>query len=629
MSFYFPLGLLGLLGIPVLILIYIIKSKYTEQTIASTYLWELSEKFLKKRKPVSKLTGIVTLILQILAVAAVSLLIAHPVFTMPASANDIYFILDGSASMNMQQEGSTRFERAQQRINEIIDGSLSGSSYSLVFVRDTAGVAFEGVTDKEQAKANVDALSAGWSVAECSSAMGIAQEYFDNNRSAVIYLVSDKPYEVGNMQLIDVSAGESNYAFAEYGYRRTVNGVAGTGKVISYSGDADLTVELYYTAELGGEPVKAAEAKVNARQGEPTEFEIDAELARYASLQLKIADADALGEDNTVVLYDEAKTQSRRVLIVSDLQDRIYIKNAISGAGKASVEMMSTKDYDTEAVNGYGLYVFNGFAPATLPKNAAVWLIDAVDGSGKGSGVTFRDYEEPRDTEGPASYFVPQYNKGGSAQEKLLMKDVSGRDIAVRKYAKYGVPRGFYTLMTQNGDALISAGLNENSDRQVVFAFRIGDSSLGLTDDFLILVRNLMNYLFPAVIDDTAYRCGDVMNVNVVPNCESIVVQSPSGKSTTLDTMGNDICSVQLTETGTYTITVKLYGAEDTVLCSFACVPEEESRSEGGGSLFLSGEREFEYSDGFYDELLFFFIAIAVLLLADWGVYCYEQYQLR
>lgn len=88
MSFYFPLGLLGLLGIPVLILIYVIKSKYTEQTIASTYLWELSEKFLKKRKPVSKLTGILTLILQMLAVIAASLLIAHPVFTMRNSAND-------------------------------------------------------------------------------------------------------------------------------------------------------------------------------------------------------------------------------------------------------------------------------------------------------------------------------------------------------------------------------------------------------------------------------------------------------------------------------------------------------------------------------------------------------------
>lgn len=629
MSFYFPLGLLGLLGIPVLIIIYIIKSKYTEQTIASTYLWELSEKFLKKRKPISKLTGVLTLILQILAVAAVSFLIAHPVFIKPASANDLYFILDGSASMNMQQSGSTRFEKAQSAINKIIDESLRGSKYTLIFVRDTADVAFEDVSDKAQAKANVDALSAGWSVAECSSAMGIAQDYFDKNRSAVIYLVSDKPYEVTNMTLIDVSGGENNYAFVDYGYQRTVSGVVGTGKVISYKSDAEITVELAYSAVLGGEDIKAAETKVQAKQGEPVEFEIEAEIPQYASLQLRIADPDALGEDNVVILYDEAKTQARKVLVVSDLQDRTYIKNAISGAGKASVEVMNTKNYNADDVKGYGLYVFNGFTPATLPKNAAVWLIDAVDGSGKGSGVSFRDYEEPRDTEGSGSYFTPSYSKGTSAQEKLLLKDILGREIAVRKYAKYGIPRSFTTLMSMDGDALISAGLNENNNRQVVFAFRIGDSNFGMSEDFLILVRNLMDYLFPAVIDNTAYRCGDIMAVNVVPGCESITVNSPSGKSTTLDTLGNDVCEVQLNETGTYTIIVKFTGNDDTTLCSFASVPEEESRSEGGGSLILSGEREYEYSDGFYDDLLAFFILLAVLLLADWGVYCYEQYQLR
>ena len=36
------LGLLGLLLIPVIVLIYIIKNSYTEQTVASTYLWTLS-----------------------------------------------------------------------------------------------------------------------------------------------------------------------------------------------------------------------------------------------------------------------------------------------------------------------------------------------------------------------------------------------------------------------------------------------------------------------------------------------------------------------------------------------------------------------------------------------------------
>ena len=44
MRFLYPLGLLGLIGIPILIIIYLIKNKYTEQTVASTYLWELSEK---------------------------------------------------------------------------------------------------------------------------------------------------------------------------------------------------------------------------------------------------------------------------------------------------------------------------------------------------------------------------------------------------------------------------------------------------------------------------------------------------------------------------------------------------------------------------------------------------------
>ncbi len=75
---------------------------------------------------------------------------------------------------------------------------------------------------------------------------------------------------------------------------------------------------------------------------------------------------------------------------------------------------------------------------------------------------------------------------------------------------------------------------------------------------------------------------------------------------------------------------MKRQGSNDTeIVSAFASVPESESRSDAGGAMLLSGEREFAYSDGFYDKLIVFFIAIAVLLLADWGVYCYEQYQLR
>ena len=102
MSFVYPLGLLGLIGVPILIIIYLLKNKYTEQIVASTYLWTLSEKFLKKKKQKKLLSGLISLILQIIAVVTISLLVAHPVITIPNGAKEYCFILDGSGSMNVR-----------------------------------------------------------------------------------------------------------------------------------------------------------------------------------------------------------------------------------------------------------------------------------------------------------------------------------------------------------------------------------------------------------------------------------------------------------------------------------------------------------------------------------------------
>ena len=640
MRFYYPLGLLGLIGIPIIIIIYIIKSKYTEQTVASTYLWELSEKFLKKRKPISKLTGIITLILQCLAVLFVSVAIARPVFTVPDSANDVFIILDGSASMNMKQGSSTRFEIAQKKANKIIDDSKVGSTYSLVFAGETTDFVFEGVASKEQAKVYIKALTASWTASDCESALSIAQSYYDYNRSALMYLITDKEYEVNDaLTLIDVSDEEQNYAF--YSFEKSASGV--TGQVISYAADASITVELWGAENVSDELKKIADTKVTAVMDEPADFEILTSLGKFAKVELRIANRDAMQEDNRVVFYDREIAQDRKVLLVSELKevdpetgeevssDFVYLRNAITQAGKAEVDLITPEDYEKQgAGQGYGMYVFNGYEPAELPTNAAVWLIDAVNGSDGESGVSLRDYPPVRDETGAGSYFVPTYNTGSSALEKMLTKDLVRRNIAVRRYAQYSVPsRNFTSVLSVENDSIVFAGLNKNNDRQVVFAFRIKDSDFGMKDDFLILVRNLMDYSFPSVLSETSYVCGDTMAVSVVSGCEGIVLTSPSGKSNTLDTIGVDVCEVQLGETGTYTLTVKVKGQDETKLYAYAGVPEAESSSAKGTSMLLVGEREYNYSDGFYDSLLPYLILIAVLLFADWGVYCYEQYQLR
>ncbi|MDE5667686.1 MAG: BatA and WFA domain-containing protein, partial [Clostridia bacterium] len=452
MSLYYPFGLLGLIGIPVLIVIYIIKSKYTEQQVSSTYLWELSERFLKKRKRVSKLTGIISLILQILVVAAASLLIAHPVFTIPNAADDYYFILDGSASMNMTDGGETRFERAQREITSIIDSSYNGSTYSLVFVGENTDVMFEGVIKKEQAEKNVNALSASWCEADCASALEFAQEYFNSNPSAKIYVLSDKEISTENMQLIDVSAGENNFAICEYSKPEEVSGgLRATGKVISYRTDETLTVEMWVAQSAVSELKKVGETSVTVTAGEAAEFVVEAAVESYGCVQLKIAELDGMAEDNAVTLYDAALAQSRKVLLVDGAGDGSYIQRAINQVGNATLEYVQADfyDYSTVQAEGYGLYIFNGYVPETLPVNAAVWLVDAIDGTLSGAGPTFRQYEEPRDLTGPNSYYKTKYSEGTSAQERLLLqnipvsviKDGKGEEnrTVVRKYAQYTV----------------------------------------------------------------------------------------------------------------------------------------------------------------------------------------------
>ena len=209
MNLLYPLGLLGLIGIPILIIIYIIKNKYTEQVISSTYIWTLSEKFLKKRNPINKLVGIISLILQILAVLFVSVAVAHPVFTVPDSANEYLFILDGSGSMNITEGSKTRLERGKDEIASLINGSLNGCTYTLVYAGTTTETVFDRTGSKEQALKLLSGVSPAYLNTGFSDALAVAQRYFNDSPWIKTYLVTDKVVrEHENVEIVNARAEE-------------------------------------------------------------------------------------------------------------------------------------------------------------------------------------------------------------------------------------------------------------------------------------------------------------------------------------------------------------------------------------------------------------------------------------
>lgn len=636
MIFSYPLGLLGLIGIPILIIIYIIKSHYVEQTVASVYLWNLSEKFLKKKKRL-RFGGLLSLILEILAVAAISLTIARPQFIMKNSAYDYCFVLDASGSMMAESEDGTRFEIGKERIREIVSKSKSGSTYTLIIAGDTAYEVCSEERDSELVLAALDALKCDWGSVDYTDALELAQAYCDQEHSPLTYLVTDISYETEGIELINVAESEENYALLSYAWsqQKSKRTVTVTGEAISYDRDAELTLELYVDGVLFNTVTVAAEKAV------ATEFSVTAEgVDSFSMLNVKIANTDSLLADNEGIMYDLGKQENNRVLLISDAPT--YLEFALMYSGKVNVTVVSTNDYSEERElysSGYGLYIFDTFSdtsrlPTSLPTDGTIWFLNPQK-SISGTGFS---YKETVTAEGylPGSStgdkplenrFEPTYTTSTSSLVQTLLNGMIKQMLSVKSYVKCELTRTFTTLLSYEGDSLIFVGNNENGNRQVVFAFDLQDTDLALKPDFLILLSNLLDYSFPTVLEQTLYTVGDEATINLPSGCTDLLLTLPDGRVTYPEFSSvNAYCSLE--QVGTYKLVVCIGAVEQEYLL-FVRLPEKESEVSSEALLIIDRQSDISEIDGIYDRLFIYFLILAIVFIADWGVYCYEQYQLR
>ncbi len=616
MTLLYPLGLLGLIGIPVLIIIYIIKNKYTEQVISSTDLWTLSERFLKRRNPINKIAGIISLILQILAVIFISFAIAHPVFILSNAANEYCFILDGSGSMNIAQNGKTRLEIGKERIASVIKDSANGSKFSLVFVGNTTDILYEAIENKDQAVSILNGVSSAYVDAGFTGALGVAQSYFQEKPSILTYLVTDKAYESSqNVEIINVSSHETNYGIAGVEYVVSGGKIVVSGKAMSYEGDATLNLSLRFD-ELSE---VAATQELEVKKLEETDFSFEVDNRSFSSFKVTLENEDALALDNECIVYSVEAENSYEVLIVSE--SPFFLEAVLSTVGNAQISVVSPEGYAN--VTGYDLYIFDSVNLTALPADGAVWIFNPQS-SIPDAGFSVQDKLEFSES---AVLSYTDEEKLSDSEAKLL-KGLLKSDVAVSDYVQCG-SGNFTVLMTHDGNPVLFTGLNAHGNREVVFAFDLHRSNFPAMLDFTTLSQNLLRYTFPNVIDKTSYYCGEKVQISVPAGCKSIKVDTPLGNVAYLDT-NSAYSEYELTEVGNYRFTMTVGDTVRTPIRVYSSLPESEREtSVTEVSFALEGEASNEKSDGKYDDMLYLFILLAVIVLADWGVYCYEQYQLR
>ena len=620
MSFLYPLGLLGLIGIPVIILIYILQNKYTEQTVNSTFIWKLSEKFLKRRNPLSGITGLISMFLQILLVAAISLAVARPIITLPGAAYDYCFVLDASGSMTVMEDSEegkkSRFDLAQEEIIALIEDAAEGSSYTLICVSEEVVKSFDSIKEKETAIELVKKVEPTHTVAEYNELLSTAQSVFDENTSAKIYLVTDKGYtKTGNIQIVDVgNENKDNFAVFEAEYSHLGGVLSVTTDLISYNSDTSLTLNLY----INGSQEVAASVTQDVKKGVETAFNISAECESFSEFKLEIANSDSYPLDNSVVTYNTRGDKSYSVLIVSDTG--FFLEAVIDALVDSDIDIVTPEEYETVS-DRYGLYVFDSCQPKELP-DGSVWLINA-DESIENAGFGIRGKVEI------PNGGVLEQSVSTSTNVRHLLRGVSGSDIYITNYVKYsGMYLDFHTLYSYDSHPVIFAGANGLGNRQVVVGFDLHESDFALTTDFVILMRNMLEYSFPDVIDSTAYTVGDEAVINIVKNASNFKAVSPSGKNIYIET-DSATAAIPLTEVGTYSVSLTIAGREAVYHLYAGAHPAESEPTLDGEDFSLVGQATDGMIDGEYDPLPILFIAIAVLFIADWGLYLYEKYQLR
>ena len=628
MRFAYPLGLLGLIGIPILIAIYILKNKYTEQTVSSTYIWSVSERFLKNKKKIPKIAGIISLILQIVIVATISIMIAGPSLIFKGAASEYCFILDASGSMNTEEGGRSRFDLGKEEIASIIEKSQNGGLYTLIYVGDTAtSVLYEHEDSKEDAINALNALTPSHSGVDNTDAIELAQGYFTKNRGAKVYFITDTSYSKhDNVEIIDVSRNEVNFSINSPTYMLE-GGILTVSATVGATRDGEVTVDFFYNSKTT--PTEAK--KINVKKNESTEIRFSMEASTFDKLILKLGGSDSLSSDNEAVIYNLHSQDSYSTLIVSDTP--FFFKTAIETITSSDVTVLSTKAYREKVekangvsapVSGFGLYIFDSITPDSLPKDGSVWLVNVAE-SVEGSGISFQGDVDPSDI------IYPTLSDASSTLAQKLTAGLNGKDFSTDKFIKYGVS-GFTPIYEYNKQPLLFASENEHGNRQIVFAFSLHDTNLPLIADFIPLISNLLKYSFPDILDRANYECGEKLEINAPANATEIKITTPSGlvEYPTSSAVASEFI---LNEPGTYTISVTVGdGAEKTTrehLVS-AVLDEGESTSRTDDTTFsLQGKAREGGLDAIYDDIIILVILLAIIFSVDWMVYCYDKYQLR
>ncbi len=601
MKFLNPAGLWLLLGIPVLIFIYLIRPHHEERAVSSTFMWKLSQKFMKRQLPMQRLQRILLFILQLLLLICAALLIARPAL-ITGKSTEYIAIIDASASMQTKDEnGVSRFDRAVEEAKKLTEHLPHGHRVSVILAGDNAQYLIQSADSASRVKLALEGASCGAGGCNTEKAMNLAQQLASRGESEVIFY-TDAPSEKTNFVRIEnMNKGEWNLSVDALTMDSDDDGNEYVvAAVTSHNRDAAATVGLKMDGILL--TAKAVELAAN----EPAEVSFPVEAVTPGSILQAFVDVnDGLSLDNS---YSMCTGYSRVYSVLLLSKSPFYIEKVLQSLENCSVTVTDDSMRATEA--GYDLYIYDGIFPEEYPQNGSVLQF--------GVGNLPDGMEALKEETTPAR--LSKLSGSHKLYDGLLLTDTT-----VSVYNPLAGSAKWEKVLTCTMDPVCLTGINDLGMRTTVFSFDLHNSNLPMQTDYVVLMKNIVEASVFDLIPGSDFAVGTNIDLAVLPNAQQMYLDLPDGSVLDLTPEGGH-CTVSLNQIGVHTAVVTT-AAGGEFADFFVHIPEGENLTTPHGLLSVAPAADTSGGTDAITELwIYVAAAMLVLLILEWGVYFREQY---
>jgi len=563
-----PVALAGLAVLPILVLLWLMRRRRPEIRVSAAFLWEQAAREARVDSFARRLQAHLLLLLQLLLAALLTLSLARPWLQIPSSsAAEVAILIDTSASMGAELDGSTRFEKARTQARRLLHRAPPGAQVLLAGYDRTARILVPFSRDRSAALRALDRLSPREVAGDSQVGLALAASLLASRPLAEAFLLGDRPPRPplpSRLRFLDCGGPASNVGLVAL---RAARGRAGTFPlVVGLRNYTDRPQQRELELRRGGLLVASRRIGLPAGGRQVAHFTLTATGSEEVEARLVGGDALATDDRAWTVLPRAASVAGRAVGV-----GNLFAEQALLAVPGVRLER-------AVGAAGADLVLWEQEAPWPLPEGTHI-LLAVPTPLGRG---------EPR--EGP---FALQ------AEESTLTRGVPLNDLAVAGVRPLEIPPGAEVL-ARAGPHPALVRVRQGSTTALLFCFDLYRSELPLSPALPLLFANLVDEIpgagrgpvAPEAIPGQPLLIRSPKTVRVqLPGGTSVLLEATRGTATLTDPDRVGLYRVH-TEERDWPVAVNMLDERESDLSGGAPPPGADPRpssipipSEGGGGM--------------------------------------------